>query len=349
MSESSLMTIEQAKQTSFAELAKNIRVNIEMASEAGSTVLDKRLLLELVDVLEKKIGGRRPELPPAPPKPHHPDYDRLPVPNPTQAQLQAKKRLRQEIRAAQRASTSKDEQRRTKAITLLEELRRQLTGLTFKIRISGLPQYARKNWVLSRNSIHEHEAKLAEHRAQMDQYEKHGAPLRRAIEEWDSLYGGNLEYETCLRIVDHLRADVESYVRGEFALRATKLPWRFLPPGSRDVSWIIDEIARLKSRYPDLRLDEERLRYAQTLKPSQVFVGDDEFDGYFAFVFPNTQHVLLENPQEGNAAYIFKENWTSLSRRTKQELLSSYTHCVKRVLHRESSDWKWHIRRRLAL
>ena len=32
MSDSGLMTVEQAKQTSFAELAKNIRVNIETAS-----------------------------------------------------------------------------------------------------------------------------------------------------------------------------------------------------------------------------------------------------------------------------------------------------------------------------
>lgn len=56
----------------------------------------------------------------------------------------------------------------------------------------------------------------------------------------------------------------------------------------------------------------------------------------------------LENPEQGNAAYIFKENWTSLSRRTKQEPLSSYNYCVKRVLHRGDTDWKWHIRRSLG-
>ncbi len=231
----------------------------------------------------------------------------------------------------------------------LEDLRRQLEDLMFKIRISGLPPWARKRWLWSRASIRDLQVKLAEHRAQMDRYEKDTAPVRRAIEEWDSLYGGNPDYETCLRIVGHLRADVELYARGEFVLRPTKLPWRFLPPGHGDVSWVIDEIARLRSKYPHLKLDEERLRYAQSLKPSQVFVGADEFDGYFAFVFPNTQHVLLENPEEGNAAYIFKENWTSLSRRTKQELLSSYNYCVKRVLHRGDTGWKWRIRRRLGL
>ena len=349
MSESTLMTIEQAKRASFGELAKNIRVNIEAASQPGGGVLDNRLLLELLDILEQKIGGRRPELPPQPAKPYDPEDDRLPPPNPTPAQLEAKKRLKQQIEAAERMLKSKDEHRRTKIENRLEDLRRQLEDLTFKIRISGLPPWARQRWLWSRESIPDLHAKLAEYRAQMAQYEKDTPQIQRAIEQWDSLYGGNPDYFAFLKIIDHLRADVESYVRGEFVLRSTKLPWRFLPPGHRDVSWIIDEISRLNSRYPHLKLDEERLRYAHSLKPSQVFVGEDEFDGYFAFVFPSTKHVLLESPQEGNAAYIFQQNWTSLSRRTKQELLSSYTHCVKRVLHRENSDWKWEIRRRLGL
>ena len=163
----------------------------------------------------------------------------------------------------------------------------------------------------------------------MAQYEKDTAEIQRAIEQWDSLHGGNPDYEACLKIVDHLRADVESYVRREFVPPVSRLPWRFLPPGHRDVSWVVDEIGRLKSQYPHLRFDEERLRYAYSLQPSDVFTGEDEFDGYFAFVFANTGHVLLENPQEGNAAYIFQQDWTSLSKRTKQELLSSHAHCVK--------------------
>src|SRR5439155_16717584 len=95
MSESTLMTIEQAKRASFGELAKNIRVNIEAASQPGGGVLDNRLLLELLDILEQKINGRRPELPPQLAKPYDPEYDRLPPPNPTPAQLEAMKQLKQ--------------------------------------------------------------------------------------------------------------------------------------------------------------------------------------------------------------------------------------------------------------
>ena len=349
MSDLNLMTVEEAKKSSFAELARNIRVNIETGNQSGVTVLQKQLLLELLDILEEKIGGRRPELPTPPSKPYHAAYGRLPPPNPTAAQSQEKRRLRQEIRAAKQALTSQDEQRRTKTKNQIEELRRQLANITFKIRISGLPAYLRKNWGLSREALREHEQKLAAYDAELIRYKQREANIRHEIEQWNSIHGSNPDYETYLRIADHLRADVAAYIRGDFVLRATKLPWRFLPPGSRDVSWIVDEIARLKSRYPDLRLDEERLRYAQSLKPAQVFVGEDEFDGYFAFVFTTTRHVLLENPEEGNAAYIFQLDWTSLSRRTKQELLSNYTHCVKRVLHRENSDWKWRIRNRLGL
>jgi DNA repair exonuclease SbcCD ATPase subunit len=265
MSEPSLMTIEQAKGTSFRELAKNIRVNIEKASQPGGRPLDNRLLLEFVEILEQKIGGHRPELPPPPARPGDPEYDRLPRPKPTKAQQQTKKRLKQEIKAAQRALASEDEQRRAKTHNRLDDLRRQLADLVVKIRISGLPPYARKIWLRGRTSIRDHLAKLAAYEAEMMRYKQETADIRRAIERWDSLYGNNPDYEVCLRIVDHLRADVESYARGEFPPRATKLPWRFLPPGHRDVSWVIDEITRLRSKYPQLRVDEERLRYAQSL------------------------------------------------------------------------------------
>lgn len=112
---------------------------------------------------------------------------------------------------------------------------------------------------------------------------------------------------------------------------------------------MIAEIRALKKRYPHLDYDESRLIYAQTLKPSHIFVGEQDFDGYFAFVFESTKHVLLENPQEGNAAYIFKHDWMTLSKLTKSELLDGYTHAVERVLHRQTGNWKWRIKRALRL
>ena len=203
--------------------------------------------------------------------------------------------------------------------------------------------------MVDRGSISKHNAKLSAYREAMAQYEKDTASIRREIRDWEARYGGNAGYETCLKIVEHLREDVESYIRDEFRLRPTKLSWRFLPPGPRGVAQLAEEIRALKKRYPDLKYDEARTDYAKSLSPTHMYVGLDEFDGYFAFVFTETEHVLLENPQEGNAAYIFKSDWMSLSKLPKFELLERFPHCVERVLHRSAGNWKWRIKCALRL
>ena len=96
-------------------------------------------------------------------------------------------------------------------------------------------------------------------------------------------------------------------------------------------------------------LDETRLPHADSLGPIQKFVGEDEFEGYFVFLFDKTDRIIAENPIEGNAAQIFSEDWTYLSKLSKGELLEGYRHSVKRVFHREAGNWKWRIRRALAL
>ena len=343
------MTIEQARAASFADLAKDIRANIQRDKQVSAQSLDEDLLLKLLIILEEKIGGRRPQLPPPPAKPYSADYDRLPLPKPTKAQQQNKKALEREIRAAERAFTTQDQAHLKTANAQLVDLRRQLADVMFKIRISGLPSYARRNWSANRDSFREHQAKLAAYRAQMLQYEKDTTGIREAMQEWDSLYGANSDYETQLRIVDHLRTDVESYIRGDFEVPLTKLSWRFLPPGPAGTAQLANEIRALKRRYPDLKYDEKRVDFAMSLGPTHRYVGIDEFEGYFAFVFNQTDHVLLENPQEGNAAYIFKHNWASLSKLPKFELLSYFSQAVERVIHREDANWKWRIKRALSL
>ena len=104
---------------------------------------------------------------------------------------------------------------------------------------------------------------------------------------------------------------------------------------------MILESAQLK---PDL----ERLKFAYGLSPHSIYIGLDKFDGYLAFVFAGTKKVLLECPMEGNAAYIFSESWEKLSRLSKTELLSQHSQVVRRVVHRESTNWKREITRLLG-
>ena len=108
MSDLTLMNTEQAEQASFAELARNIRTNLEAAAQPGGRILDKGLLVELVEILDQKIGGRRPELPLAPPKPHDPDYDRLPTAKSNSASTASQEAIK---KGNQSRTTRADEQR----------------------------------------------------------------------------------------------------------------------------------------------------------------------------------------------------------------------------------------------
>jgi len=106
-------------------------------------------------------------------------------------------------------------------------------------------------------------------------------------------------------------------------------------------------LADLARAFPQLRLDESRLRYAYELKPERIYCGAGEFDGYLAFQFAWTSHILLECPMEGNAAYIFRDEWRTLSRLSKTELLQHYRGNVSRVIHQFGSRWKQHIKMHL--
>jgi len=81
---------------------------------------------------------------------------------------------------------------------------------------------------------------------------------------------------------------------------------------------------------------------AYSLTPQRVLVGAGEFDDYYAFILPGENRVLLENPVEGNAAYVFGRNWQALSRLSKTELLSEHAGDMIRVTH--AGDWKSEIR-----
>ena len=117
MNGSTLPDPDSAARLSFAELARNVRSNLDHARSQPSYQLEQQLLRQLVDVLEQKIGGRRPELPESPLRPYDSEYDRLPRPNPTKSQLRSKKQLEREIRSTQRQAITTDEQKRKAGAT----------------------------------------------------------------------------------------------------------------------------------------------------------------------------------------------------------------------------------------
>ena len=122
------------------------------------------------------------------------------------------------------------------------------------------------------------------------------------------------------------------------------MPWRFLPPplpGEQGLARLLDDV---RKSWPTRKIDEARIRFAYNLAPSEIFIGTDDFDGYLAFIFAKSAKVLLECPWEGNAAYVFRQNWMTLSKLSKTELLQFHSAEVDRVIHQDESRWQAKLR-----
>jgi hypothetical protein len=121
--------------------------------------------------------------------------------------------------------------------------------------------------------------------------------------------------------------------------------WEILPPGTLD-----DAIARLyRDRKPSQEEEvviQDRHAFMMSLKPQCLVYGASGFARYFGGMI-RSNLVIFENIRHGNAVYIMFEDWETLSRRTRVDLLSGV--CGKgfeRVIH--VKDWKSKVKRILT-
>ncbi|MFY9558148.1 MAG: hypothetical protein WAV47_25840 [Blastocatellia bacterium] len=115
------------------------------------------------------------------------------------------------------------------------------------------------------------------------------------------------------RIVDRLKKEIQDKYDGN-TIRAIRLPWRLLEPSLNSFNKIVDHFKSLESKHQNVRYDIERLRRINTLAPTSIYVGLDEFEGYVVFYFEGLKAAVLECPTVGNAVYIIRGDWRSLSR-----------------------------------
>jgi hypothetical protein len=120
------------------------------------------------------------------------------------------------------------------------------------------------------------------------------------------------------------------------------LSWEVLPQGKWDFNTVRAHYRTLSTRCANLEWDLSRLRTAESLRPKECWVGQDEFEGYAVYVFPGGKLALLDHPLKGNACYILRGDWRALSRLSKYELLTEHDRRVTRVVHR--GDWKKRLR-----
>lgn len=117
-----------------------------------------------------------------------------------------------------------------------------------------------------------------------------------------------------------------------------KIQWEVLPRGV--YPWAKVSVM-IKSGTANLDEGEAaiikyRLAYMNTYKPDFIGVGHGGFNGYFVFGFEKKNVYILESIYLDNATYIFSDDWESLSKLTKNEIINSNLEHV-RIIH----DKKW--------
>jgi len=128
-------------------------------------------------------------------------------------------------------------------------------------------------------------------------------------------------------------------------LSTLQIAWEILPPGQRDR--IMARLFGGKSPQPEKRqLIEDRYNFLLALKPTQILVGTSGMQRYLGGMLkPNL--ILFENIEYGNAIYAMYDDWETLSKRSRIELLSGrFGTNFDRVVH--SAGWKTKVKELIA-
>jgi hypothetical protein len=126
-----------------------------------------------------------------------------------------------------------------------------------------------------------------------------------------------------------------------------RLNWKLLPEGKRPWKEVRADIKEVVKRAPqgNQPVIEHRLEEINKYEPDFVAIGQAGFAGYVVFGFTKRDLFLFESIYFGNATYVFGDQWESLSKLTKVQVLDNNLH-KDRVVHRKG--WESHIRKLLG-
>ena len=124
-----------------------------------------------------------------------------------------------------------------------------------------------------------------------------------------------------------------------------RVNWRLLPKGRKPWNEIKPDlknvIGNLKSKTQQ-RAANRQLELINQFGPEQVVIGQGGFSHYVAFCFESRGFTILESVEPNNATYILGENWETLSKLSKAEILSQGLE-LERVIH--GSRWEFYLHR----
>lgn len=335
----------------FAELRLRFDSRLARARSDRSLLPElENILAEMQTLLERMVGPK----PMPKPEPERPNVTLLPKPQmPIEAnEKEVRKRIGQLIQTKQReAANLKREGRKAERTSVIAEMNDMIRKKDAIIRSQCLN-------MLAEDAREEFLGKEAAYSSANQKIEA----WQRALERCRNQYAAELANwkikasrghgAVWARAIENRRLDLNLLRRGEIPAGLVphiRVSWRLLPPPESGEAGLQKLLIEIQAVAHGVRLDLLRLKFAYSLTPVRVYLGHGEFGGYLAFEFAGTDRVLLENPVEGNAAYIFSENWKVLSRLSKSELLNNHRSQVLRVLHGVGVDWRRAIRRSLRL
>lgn len=130
------------------------------------------------------------------------------------------------------------------------------------------------------------------------------------------------------------------------SLQVKRLSWRVLPPGQYPFARAKQELEQFLTHLDEgtRHIVVERVRAITKHNPDFMAVGLGGFRDYVVFGFQAKNIYVLESPWLGNATYVFKNDWVTLSALTKKQILDGSLH-EARLIHNE----KWHGALRAAI
>lgn len=122
-----------------------------------------------------------------------------------------------------------------------------------------------------------------------------------------------------------------------------RLNWSVLPRGNYPWAQLRPHVLPAIERLSDAAkpVIEHRLETVSQYPHDFVAVGHAGFSGYVIFGFPTLGIYVLECTHEGNATYVFGQDWQQLSQLSKAEILDGNLH-LHRLIH--ARNWKLRLR-----
>jgi hypothetical protein len=131
-----------------------------------------------------------------------------------------------------------------------------------------------------------------------------------------------------------------------FNVTVTRLNWDILPKGNYPWAVMKDRVDSVINSVNQQKRNivEHRIKKISAYNPDFVAVGRAGFKGYIIMGFSDLDIYVLESIYIGNATYIFGQDWETISKLTKEQVLNKNLQKA-RLIH--NIDWDIQIDRML--